>query len=77
MTEYTIEITTDEDQDRGRIMKVVTSSPRDAMSKVTKHLQNNEYIYQILRPVKGSKLPQPCYDFFNGFNIYEEGYHYF
>jgi len=41
---------------------------KEAMGNV--ELEDDEYIYQVCAPVKGCKLPQPCYDFFNGFSIY-------
>jgi hypothetical protein len=41
------------------------------LQEAERKLYGGEFVYQICAPCKNCKLPQPFYDFFNGFYLLE------
>lgn len=72
MTKFYVEVT--EDDKYFRIVEVETQTAREAFRLVNEKLDEDEYIYQICKDFPDVELPQPVYDFFNGFKLYEEMY---
>lgn len=66
--EYQIEIT--EDECSFRVQKVQANSAREAINLAI--ISGDEYVSQICRKFDDCILPQPVYDFFNGFSLFEE-----
>jgi len=68
-----IEVTEDDRNFRviqSEVAELTPANIRQAMKNA--ELKGDEYIYQVCAPVEGCELPQPVYDFFNGFRIYFE-----
>ena len=63
-------------EQRCRVVKVKAVTVKGAMKKARRkkvYLSDGtecDFIYQIATRKKGCELPQPIYDWFNGFRIY-------
>jgi len=65
---YYLEITTLDEVDKSaRVVEVEARHAPDAYRLGTEHLGQDEFIRQISTEVAGSALPQPVYDYWNGF----------
>lgn len=67
---YYIDI--NESETHGRTIIQNAASKEEALELAHKHLEGEEFVYQIRREIKGYNLPQPVYDYMNGFMIYQE-----
>ncbi len=73
MKTFFIDITTDEQLEKsGREIQLKATSRFDAMERVKSELKEDEWVYQIRVKRPGCDLPQPVYDYFNGFSIYKD-----
>jgi len=54
---------------RGRIVTVKAKSAQEALSLIKKEMQKDEQVYQIRRKFNDCSLPQPVYDYLNGFML--------
>jgi hypothetical protein len=54
----------------GRIILIKANTLRGAFKKAKKKFHRGEEIYEVLTRREGCKLPQPCWDFWNGSMIY-------
>lgn len=57
-------------ENRGRIVRIKANTLRGAFKKAYKKIHKNEEVYEVLTRREGCKLPQPCWDFWNGSSIY-------
>ena len=72
MPEYVGEVANDENwEKRHRTITVVCEDSRAALNRINQLKKPEETVYQICTEVEGASLPQPVFDFFNGFTIYE------
>ena len=55
-----------------RVVKVEAKNPKEALWKLNKQLKQGEWVYQICAEKEGCNLPQPVFDYMNGFKLYEE-----
>jgi len=72
--EFEVEIASD-DSNVHKVIKVEAHTPEHALKIIEKRneVSPDEFVYQIATDL-GSELPQPCYDFINGFLPYKELY---
>ena len=74
-TTFYVEIDTG-DGKHFRVVEVEAQTPEEALELGAEQATGEwEYIYQICKRLPGVELPQPVYDYFNGFSIYGEAYH--
>lgn len=74
MTKFYVEIAKDEELNQSHYARIVTiesETPESAYDKAWKMLAEDETIEQITTDVNGCSLPQPVYDWFNGFELYK------
>jgi hypothetical protein len=60
-----------EDDSKGRVVEIDAENPEAALARASGFLSEYEYVYQICTDVEGAELPQPVYDYMNGFKIYK------
>ena len=76
MTKYFGEVESEINECLCHVYEIEVENPRSAYDKLAEMIESGvtgEFvmIYQITTPRIGAKLPQPVYDFMNGFSIYE------
>ena len=76
MIEYFGELENENKDYHFKVFSVMAENPEEAYEKLLEMIEKNktgEYtsIYQISRKFEGIELPQPVYDFCNGFELYK------
>lgn len=70
MRKYYGEVCNDEDFERKhRVITVEATNVQQAFDRIREKKGPYEMIYQITRDFTDCSLPQPVYDFFNGFSL--------
>ena len=59
------------------IIKVNAITSKDAHTKISRKMDRSQIVVQISRTFSDCSLPQPVYDFFNGFSLVIENQHEF
>jgi hypothetical protein len=68
MQNYIIEVTIPDHPEKvTRCFGITAKHPPEAFKLATELLTTDEFIYQILTEFTGCELPQPVYDYLNGF----------
>ena len=76
MNEYFGELENEEKQHYFRFFPVMAETPEEAYAKLSHMIEEGKtgvyiFIYQISKKIEGVELPQPVFDFMNGFEIYK------
>jgi hypothetical protein len=70
MRKYYGEVATEENWEKYHdIITVEASSVQNAFKKIMGKMRKDQDIYQICRDFSDCELPQPVYDYFNGFHF--------